>query len=272
MSYLDNRAVLRDLLLEGRFADALTLAETAYREEAPYSSDRLYSLVDTYAIRRQLGVLPGNLVRLFDARNIGHARIADLTDIDVDAVNARILTDIERLGLDENPRPHLGIEGKDKLLIGDARALYASEPLASLIPVFQSFLADYLTTLGASDYPRPLIETEYRVRAFVAATRGDGYHPPHLHSNAGFVMVYYVRVPDGAAARLQFGTHNMVTVATFHEVTPREGDLFVFPSCFMHGTTPTGVEAIRANLGLELEPSSLPTSGKVMSWSVAASI
>ena len=53
---------------------------------------------------------------------------------------------------------------------------------------------------------------------------------------------------------MQFGTNNMIQVEPFHQVVPREGDLFIFPSCFMHGSTAAKLDKLRINIGIELEP------------------
>ena len=71
-------------------------------------------------------------------------------------------------------------------------------------------------------------------------------------------MVYYIRVHEGGEAVLQFGTHNMIDFKPYYERVPREGDLFIFPSLFMHSSTATKVDRLRINIGIELEPIGQP--------------
>ena len=254
VSYLQSRKTIVDLLKARRNGEASNFALNAAKKASRFSTDHLYALADYYAVAKFCDRPTPALEALFSPKFIGHANLRELYDGDVDAINDAFEAELLDVGYQQNPRPKLGIDGKDKLIIDDQGFDRSREPIRTLLPVFDKFIQNYLTLMRTSGYPEPMLDDVYRYRLFAAATKGNGFHPPHLHSRAGFVFVYYIRVHPSGEATLQFGAHNMLFVKPFYEVVPREGDIFIFPSFFMHGSTATKVDKLRINIGMELEP------------------
>jgi len=254
MSYLLERKQLVELLKEGRWDDAKNFTVTAMRRAERLSSDYLYAIADQYAVARFSNRMTAPLSEFFSKRFIRHYNLKDIFDGDVSSVNDAFEAECFRIGFEGNPHPRRGINGEDNLIINNHTWDQTQEPINTLLPVFDRIIKKYLAEMRKNGYPKSLIDKEYIYRLFSTATKGDGYAIPHLHSRAGFVMVYYIRVHRGGEATLQFGTHNMIYLKPFYQVVPKEGDIFIFPSLFMHSSTPTKVDKLRVNFGIELEP------------------
>lgn len=190
----------------------------------------------------------------FSSRYIKHCRYGKIGGFRIDEIDRRLTDLCEEIGYKENPREHLHIAGENKLIINNDDFPDDLPELIALKNVASEIYEDYTATILRLGYPQKRVREVARQRLFAAATRSDGYHPPHLHSNATFVMTYYFQVPAESRTKLQFGTHNLIESAPFHEVVPENGDIFIFPSCYMHGTTKAETTALRANLGFEFEP------------------
>ncbi len=257
MSYFQERRGILDMVREGRVQEANDLIKSHFASAAPYSGERWHALNDHFAIARLNGLVPDTTQALFSPDFIAHRRLGDILDSDVKAINAALEEQLLSHGYRENPREVLGISGEEKLIISDALFLVDQEPFRTVWGAIQATVKAYLASMSGHRALRPFMETSYRHRVFASATRGDGFHPPHIHSKAGFVVVYYVRVFEDGPAELQFGTHTVFGVSPFATFKPVEGDLFIFPAYFSHSSTPTRYEGLRATIGVELEPGSL---------------
>ena len=220
----------------------------------PFSFAHLYSLVDRYALLRILGQQDPALAALFNARYIGQFSLLEATGLDPAQINPALMETIERVGFTPNAPSNTVLRGDEVGLISNDCLDHNAEPLRTLIPALQRVFETYLRNIRASEFPNAMVPSRMKIRSFATSTKDAGYHVPHLHTKCAFVMSYYVRVPDDSKAILEFGRHNMIRVTPFHSVTPAEGEIFIFPSWFMHGTTPVQSTQLRANIGLEFEP------------------
>lgn len=129
--------------------------------------------------------------------------------------------------------------------------------MVELLRCVDTAIEQYRIFLAESRHPfASWAPPQYRWRVFAAATRGGGWHYPHLHSGAWLVASYYVRVPWSSQARLRFGTGRKELSQPFHELRPAAGDLVLFPGYFTHATTPPGCEDLRISIGLDIQPES----------------
>ena len=146
-------------------------------------------MVDYYAVTLISNQLTATLSALFSPEFIGDANLRDLHDGDVDPINDALEAELLRIGYEENPRPGRGIDGEDKLIIGDDGFDRSREPIRTLMPIFEEFMQAYLAALRDTGFPSSMLDSAYRYRLFATATKGNGYHPPHIHSRAAFAMV-----------------------------------------------------------------------------------
>lgn len=128
-----------------------------------------------------------------------------------------------------------------------------------------AYLADCLRT------PHPLLA--YRPKAALLQGWGlvlsnDGHEITHIHPRGWLTVVYYVRTPKGPRQQpesdappgsLTFGPWPPSIAETLPEFPrwhqePQEGTLLIFPSFFGHGTVPTGVDAPRICVALDVIP------------------
>lgn len=249
-----DRAAFNQFLKDKNIEAAIELARNSYGATEPFSSGRLYSFADAYCLARATGRLDDTWSRVFSSSYVKHYRYGKIGGFRLDEINARLTRLCDEIGYDENPREQLGIAGDHKLIINDDQFPHDAPEIVALKNTAFEIYEDYTETIMRLGYPKSNVPEVGRQRLFAAATRSDGFHPPHLHSKCSFVMTYYFQVPAGSKTKLQFGTHNLISATPFHEVVPENGDIFIFPSCYMHGTTRAETTALRANLGFEFEP------------------
>ncbi|WP_420402274.1 putative 2OG-Fe(II) oxygenase [Nisaea sp.] len=242
------------LIFDKQYEQAMELAKNSHKETEPFSSENLYSLVDAHALWRSLYPNDRSWDAIFSSQYIKHYRYGKIGGFRIDEINKKLTELCQEIGYTENPREHLDIAGENKLIITDQDIPTDLPEIIALKATASEIYEDYVSTILRLGYPRYRVREIARQRLFAAATRSDGFHPPHLHSNATFVMTYYFQVPAESRTKLQFGKHNLIQSTPFHEVVPETGDFFIFPSCYMHGTTKAETKALRANLGFEFEP------------------
>lgn len=249
-----DRSAFKLLVFEKKYQEALELAKKSYQETEPFSSGNLYSLADSHALWRALYPGDPSWESIFSARYIKHYRYGKIGGFRVEEINNRLTELCQEIGYTENPREQLNISGENKLIINDRNFPEDLPEIVALKATASEIYEDYVSTILRRGYQQNRVTEIARTRLFAAATSSDGFHPPHLHSNATFVMTYYFQVPPESQTRLQFGTHHFIQLRPFREVVPENGDIFIFPSCYMHGTTKAETTALRANLGFEFEP------------------
>ena len=248
-----DRAVVRNHILRQEFDAALDYMRQIEAGSSLYSPANSYAKVDRYALLAFQKLTDPELAALFDARFIARRTLREAAGLNPDSLNTRLMDMFLRVGIADNAPPRAGLQSDEVGLISNHRLDHEEEPLKTLIEALQHIFDSYIEELRQSSFPQSLIPARMTTRSFVTASKRDGFHKPHLHTRCAFVLAYYVRVPPDSQATLEFGRHNMFQIEPFHRVVPAEGDIMMFPSCFMHGTTPARCQDLRANLGLEFE-------------------
>lgn len=103
------------------------------------------------------------------------------------------------------------------------------------------------------------------LECWAAEVHGDGFQSPHIHPAGWLSGVYYVTVPavdttgDAYAGAIEFGLLSLgeglgASRVARWRVTPRPGQLLLFPSYFAHWTRPTGTEEPRISVAFDVVP------------------
>lgn len=105
----------------------------------------------------------------------------------------------------------------------------------------------------------------WRIQAWATVIHGDGGHQrPHTHPAGWMSGVYYLDSGDGSEAegQLVFGHPpdelELSFAANQLEVIPQTGDLLLFPSFFLHHTTPYFGSRKRISIAFDVIPSDRP--------------
>ena len=100
------------------------------------------------------------------------------------------------------------------------------------------------------------------LQGWALALMDDGHETTHIHPAGWLSVVYYVRTPVGpepGAGDIVFGTwpdewtDRLPTYPT-QRLSPRAGDLLIFPSFMGHRTIPTGVDEPRLCMAFDVIP------------------
>ena len=116
-----------------------------------------------------------------------------------------------------------------------------------------NFIKDRFFNIGL-DYARNVLQIENDLtmpHSWMAITKKGDWHHEHIHQNALFSVVYYVRVKSGSLT-ITLDKSTLEKIFNFHykiknfniynsstwEIKPEQGDFIVFPADFRHSTTP----------------------------------
>jgi len=207
---------------------------------------------------RRYGIQDGLIEKLFDPRWIRRVNLADTLGGDAERFNASLRSTIEEIGFTPDPSPTRGIKGSERLII-DYGSFSPDIPIiGQMEKLLRHILTKYSTFLLQAGYPAKFVRNSSKFTSFAAATKDGGYHYPHCHSNAVFVVTYYVYVPESANVEIRFGEYAS-NVGEFRGLPfaterPVTGDFVLFPGFYPHSTTPHNSPDARINMGFDVAP------------------
>jgi hypothetical protein len=252
MSSLD-LTYARDAAREGDVAAAALHAELVALYGARHSTEQCDALNYLFSLHRDAAV-----PALFDAALIRRFKLGTMLGGGVDRLsdlNDGLEACIRANGLRADGNRKRGIKGDERLIVDYGKVDLAHPSMKVLLRAVADAIAAYTGFLSDHRYAfLSWVPSRYRWRVFAAATRGGGWHYPHLHSGAWLVASYYVRVPPDSQAFLQFGTGRKKLSQLIHTVRPEAGDLLLFPGYFTHATTPPRSSELRMSIGLDIQP------------------
>lgn len=142
--------------------------------------------------------------------------------------------------------------------------------IRNLLAVARQQVDDYLAE--RLDAQHPLIAHRPKtawLQGWALVLSDDGHEETHIHPQGWLTIVYYARVPQGAASSVERGApppgaltfgpwppsigKSLPDFPRWH-VEPQEGTLLIFPSFIGHETIPTGVGDPRICLALDVFP------------------
>lgn len=253
-----NLEYARDAVRRGDTAAAALHAELVALYGARFSTEQCDAMNYLFALHCDGYSHNSSIPAFFDPLLIQRFNLGALLGGGADRVND--LNDgleacIRTSGLRADGHGKRGIKGDERLIVdyGQVDLTHPSmqillQCVADAISRYKVFLADYRHALV------PWAPSRYQWRVFAAATRGGGWHYPHLHSGAWLVASYYVRVPPDSQALLQFGTGRKELAKPFCTLRPAPGDLVLFPGYFTHATTVPRCNDLRLSIGLDIQP------------------
>lgn len=126
------------------------------------------------------------------------------------------------------------------------------------------FVRDRFFNIGL-DYARNVLGIDNDLimpHSWMAITKKGNSHHEHIHQNALFSMVYYVRIESGSLM-ISLDKSTIEHIFNFHykirnfniynssswEIKPEQGDFIVFPADFRHSTTPNESDVDRIIFG-----------------------
>ena len=109
------------------------------------------------------------------------------------------------------------------------------------------------------------IPEAYDLYIFGAWLESGGFHSPHVHSQGWMSGVYYAQVPDfdvtgndDRSGCLEFGRSPFEEAIGFptckHRLRPREDQLIMWPSYYLHSTVPCATTRPRVTMGFDVVP------------------
>jgi tetratricopeptide (TPR) repeat protein len=130
----------------------------------------------------------------------------------------------------------------------------ADRPIVALQRFFEASVADYMTTAlhATNSSMAPPHTARFRLEGWAVVLRTSGYQLSHFHHDGVVSGVYYVQVPEvikaggaGDAGCIKFGEpligmagSELKEALLTRMVTPQEGMLVLFPSCYWHRVLP----------------------------------
>lgn len=143
--------------------------------------------------------------------------------------------------------------------------LSVDSPYHPLLHYIEAAVSQYMDGLPAgSRHHSPWLTRkpdQWRLQAWITVLQGQGGHQrPHIHPAGWLSGVTYLDAGDGAdgEGELHFGhptdEFNLPHAPFAHRVVPADGALLLFPSYFLHHTTPYYGKRPRVSIAFDLLP------------------
>lgn len=264
---------MADLSLQNNF-DYMVAFLKAIEEGDPQKADRLArrlqaqnqlfsrafnrAINDRNLLMQRYGIQDGLIEKLFDRRWIRRVNLADVLDGDAERFNASLRSTIEEIGFIPDPSPTGRIKGSERLIINYGSFSPDIPIIGQMEKILHHIVTKYSAFLLQEGYPAKFVRNSSKFTSFAAATKDGGYHYTHIHSNAVFVVTYYVHVPESANVEILFGRHRAnvpsLQALPFATQRPVTGDFVIFPGFYPHSTTPHNSPEARINMGFDVAP------------------
>ena len=243
---------------EGDPQKAHGLARRMLAQNKPFSTAFNMAINDLNFLVRRRGIQDELIEKLFSPRWIRRVNLADVLDGDAERFNASLRSTIEEIGFKPDPAPTRGIKGSERLII-DYGSFSPDIPIiGQMEKTLRHIVTKYSAFLLQAGYPAKFVRNSSKFTSFAAATKDGGYHYPHIHTNAVFVVTYYVHVPESANVEILFGWHRAnvpsLQALPFATERPVTGDFVIFPGFYPHSTTPHNSPEARINMGFDVAP------------------
>jgi len=157
-----------------------------------------------------------------------------------------------------DPSPTGAIKGSERQIINYGSFSPDIPIIGQMEIILRQILTKYSAFLLQAGYPASFVRNSSKFTSFAATTKDGGYHYRHFHSNAVFVVTYYIYVPESANVEILFGRHRS-DVRDFQELPfaterPVTGDFVIFPGFYPHSTTRHNSPDARINMGFDVVP------------------
>lgn len=235
--------------------------------------DRVDELLDLCRALAAQGVLTPTLLACQAAALAATGKQAELQTL-VDpahwcaCISLQGLVDHERLVQAIMDHPALAVSDMDRPTRGRNMRLThmgsQSDPaIRALLALIRDRVDAYVMERRHLDHPVMAARPDKALlQGWALALMDDGHEMTHIHPTGWLSTVYYVRTPVGAdpgAGDIIFDpwppewADRLPTYPT-HRVSPRAGDLLIFPSFMGHRTIPTGVGDPRLCMAFDVIP------------------
>ncbi|MSP88658.1 MAG: hypothetical protein EXQ92_07575 [Alphaproteobacteria bacterium] len=249
---------VRSAAREGDISAAALCTELVALYGQRFSTVQCTAMNYLFALHRDGYSHNRSIPAFFDPGLIQRLNLNALLDGGVDRMNELnegLEACIRTCGLRADGHGKRGINDDERLIVDYGKVDLTHPSMKVLLPCVAEAIARYKAFLVDQRHAFvSWVPPRYQWRVFAAATRGGGWHYPHLHSGAWLVASYYVRVPSDSQAFLQFGTGRKELSQPFHAVRPAPGDLVLFSGYFTHATTPPHCNDLRLSIGLDIQP------------------
>ena len=256
----DYKVAFLKAIEEGDPQQADRLARRLQAQNQLFSGEFNRAINDRNLLMQRYGIQDGLIEKLFDRRWVRRVNLVDVLAGDAERFNASLRSTIEEIGFTPDPSPvHLqrtgAIKGSQRQII-DYGSFSPDIPIiGQMEKILRHILTKYSAFLLQAGYPAEFVRYSSKITSFAAATKDGGYHHSHCHSNAVFVVTYYVYVPESANVQILFGSHRpFYPILPFATERPVTGDFVLFPGFYPHSTTPHNSPDARINMGFDVAP------------------
>lgn len=258
----DNRPIgyeekLNQLLDCSDASGAYDAVHSLLNDSPVFSKASFRALNDIYNLNFNFQIDNPSIHKLFDARWIRQVNMEDIATDPVDDFHVALREYL--LTLDFQPDGFGDIDGTQRLRIRGPIPSGENPTMPQLEAAVEHVGRKYIEFLRLSGYPDSLIKDDFQLTNFVMATKDGGYHFPHMHNNAMFVVAYYVYVPNSSDGKIVFGLNRRHGVPRLHAPDfavkqPRTGDFIIFPGFYSHSTTASTSSETRINIAFDFNP------------------
>jgi hypothetical protein len=178
---------------------------------------------------------------------------------DMNNMNIKLLDYLENLGFQSDASSKKKVHEDQRYVIPYGTLNKDNPAYAKLESLVAGFVEAYIELLNNEGFSKTLWQEKFKLYSFSAATRSSGYHYPHMHSGAMFVITYYVKIPPESKTDLLFGCQVGTDQDYFYDSIfsfgrPKVGAMVIFPAFYAHATTRQESSDLRVNIGFDVQP------------------